>query len=195
MKKCKKCNRSKNLSDFSLNSRNKDGIQSYCKECFSSYHKYKYRKATRTKIKEVDPVAVAVRSMHDLSFIEVIDGIFNGYISEAVSQKGRVLRRYVKDSRVFVSGSANRMENVTLCDTWNLHKFNITRVMTKKLKKIQDIIKEYPDITITAEGITRDCWQFPIKQENFDIFGKIYDGNINTIEQDWLICDITEKGA
>ena len=44
MKICKKCNIEKSINSFSINSKNKSGLQSYCKECavkvrMDSYHK------------------------------------------------------------------------------------------------------------------------------------------------------------
>lgn len=42
MKKCRKCGIEKNSKLFSKSSKNKDGLQSYCKECFYKLLKGKY---------------------------------------------------------------------------------------------------------------------------------------------------------
>lgn len=193
MKECRKCSKYKKLSEFNNNKNTKDGKQYYCRECFSNYNNTKGVKFTRADIKPYNSTASINVTKYELSFAEVIDGILCGRISEARSQEGRILRRYTKNNLVYVSGAENRLEHVSLCDAWNRHKFNITKVVSKRLKKIQDIIKEYPDVTVTSEGIKRDGWQFPIKQENFDLFGKIYDGNIDILEQDWI--EVLEKEA
>ncbi len=44
MKKCSKCNKNKQLVDFSKFSEAKDGLQPYCKACQSSYQKKNRRK-------------------------------------------------------------------------------------------------------------------------------------------------------
>ena len=42
MKICKKCGRYLDESRFGKNSTNKDGLQYFCKECFSEYNKKRY---------------------------------------------------------------------------------------------------------------------------------------------------------
>lgn len=42
MKKCKKCNTEKDLSEFNRNSRMKDGLQLYCRQCMIVYKRKHY---------------------------------------------------------------------------------------------------------------------------------------------------------
>ena len=42
MKNCGMCNQSKELKNFSVNSKSKDKLDLWCKDCRSSYHKAKY---------------------------------------------------------------------------------------------------------------------------------------------------------
>lgn len=53
-KRCTRCKKNKNLEDFSLDSRTKDGRQKWCKDCWSAYHEHKLAKGKENKVSALE---------------------------------------------------------------------------------------------------------------------------------------------
>jgi len=200
MKKCKKCNEEKDLTDFNILKISKDGLRNQCKQCDK-----KYRDENKGKMKEYlkkyyennkDDLTNKNKERYESKKVEYNENRRYRYnenpeIRETISKRGKEYRTDNKN-KVTLSKKKYYEENKEYIKEWKKNYYNLIKESTdykeRRNKNMKEWSKKNPHIVAWRNTLRRVLYYFNIKKCNktIDILGYSADDFRKNIESKFL---------